>query len=654
MKNFTFYVLLFLGSLLQAQFSPIMVCKADGSNKRFFKILQTHQKITMKRILLLSLFLSLSFNAQEKPLVCGFDEFQNLTNNEISKETEKFIQEFRKRIPQNQSVLRKSLKTKSELEISEIPVVVHVIVPSGAAIGTTNNPSDEAIEKWLEDVNMMYAGTYPWTSAPADFGEQGVIPVKLVLAKRKSDCTATTGIVRYDASGLSGYNTFGMSYQSSGGPTRTTIKNIAPHWPEESYYNIYVVNKIDNGSGIGGFAGLPSNGDSAYEAFMAGIPSNVLAHEFGHAMGLLHTFGSASNPPDGNTSTSYCPTDTGVCTSDNDGVCDTERSTSLLNESPVPTNSQINICTGVNYQSVQYNMMNYTKSQARKFTVGQSERSNLYFSAYRGTLKSSLGGTAPNTVSTTVQKAISCSPTLYPYNSLHFVGPTYVKLGSINNSTLGLVGSNSDTEHYHDYTVENCLKATSTEISSTQESEIEIQFILNKQSVRVWIDYDNSGSFESNELVASGDQINIEEGGFQGTFKAKFTPPSTAVLNTPLRMRVLSDYTNETEISPCGQLQYGQAEDYTVTLVNTLRTDDILKAKDKIKFYYNQQYNKLVILHNLGSVDNYEIFDATGKLIQKGNSKSYEIQIKRTLNKGIYIVNVGSNGNIIQTKFMVK
>lgn len=236
---------------------------------------------------------------------------------------------------------------------------------------------------------------------PLTSGQSAVFPIRLVLAKRDSNCNATTGIVRYNGGTLSGYNTYGMAYQTGNGANRAAIKTLAPHWPEASYFNIYVISTFDGSTtpnaGLMGFAAFPNNFDSNYESFMkAGVVTNpydtTFAHEFGHAMGLYHTFdGGAYDAlpwdPD------FCPPTTGVCTDDDDGICDTERAASGYQLWLVPTNSEINPCTGVNYAGVQYNMMNYSNSVAQKFTAGQGNNIGDYFMIFRGSLTTSKGAT---------------------------------------------------------------------------------------------------------------------------------------------------------------------------------------------------------------------------------------------------------------------
>ena len=201
----------------------------------------------------------------------------------------------------------------------------------------------------------MYAGTYQWAQGvPADFGNAATMPIKLVLAKRDPSCNATTGIIRYNGGVLTGYDTYGVKRNGANGVTTAQVKTIAPHWPEASYFNIYIMNKVDGGGtyGIMGWAGLPQNPDSSYESFMKSFVVTLqdditLAHEFGHSMGLLHTFGNVNpDAPQGDTTTNFCPPTTGNCENDDDQVCDTERSRSLLNDFPAPTNNDMNYCSG--------------------------------------------------------------------------------------------------------------------------------------------------------------------------------------------------------------------------------------------------------------------------------------------------------------------
>lgn len=82
-------------------------------------------------------------------------------------------------------------------------------------------------------------------------------------------------------------------------------------------------------------------------------------------------------------------------------------------------------------------------------------------------------------------------------------------------------------------------------------------------AVRAWLDRNNSGTFTADELIMSGTGP---------TLSSATLIPNDAALDVPLRLRVIAAYDLVTpDPAACGTVQYGQAEDYSVTvLANTL------------------------------------------------------------------------------------
>lgn len=624
----------------------------------------------MKKILLYGfILLSLSITAQQRQWICGFDDVQKQFQKENKELDDMIYSKIRNQIINQQKNAGKhgtSLKTVNG--VYEIPVVIHVIVPTGSAVGSAYNKTDAQIQAWIENCNQMYAGTYQWTQGvPNDFGNAATMPIKLVLAKRDPNCNATTGIIRYDGGNITGYNNYGVNRNNSNGATTAQVKAVAPHWPESSYFNIYIINKVDGGGqyGIMGWAGLSTNPDSAFESFMKSFVVTLqddvtLAHEFGHSMGLLHTFGIAnSGPPAGTTSTTYCPAQTNNdCSRDDDGVCDTERSRSLLNDFPAPTNDDMNYCTGANYQGVQYNMMNYTNPIAFKFTDGQHDRAALYFFAFKGALSTSLGGTALSSAASIGTPIASCAPSglTNAATNNYLVGPTLVKLGNINNASTG-VWTNAPN-YYEDYTAGSCLRAVSTNLQVNQPQNLQVNVTDSGNSMRAWIDYNNNGTFESSELVASQDNISADPVTLIGTSNTTFTPPSTAVLNTPLRMRVIVDYQNS-NITPCGNLVWGQAEDYTVRLVDNLATNEAQADSDDLVLYPNPAVSgdQVFIKAKNGKNLKVSISDMSGRLIANPavTEEGKDLyKINQQLEKGVYMIQISNGKNTKASKLIIK
>ncbi|SHH92391.1 Por secretion system C-terminal sorting domain-containing protein [Chryseobacterium oranimense] len=606
--------------------------------------------------------LSLVAQQQQEQKTCGFEQELQLQDRTLPGIRQMFDKIIGNIQAQRQSDPLSAAKGMVN-GVYEIPVVVHVI--------EGNNPSytrtDAQIQQWLENANKMYAGTYPWPASglPADFGTSAVFPIKLVLAKRDPNCNATTGIVRYNGSTLSGYNTSGMAYQTTSGASRAAIKGLAPHWPEASYFNIYVITTFDGSTtpnaGLMGFAAFPNNLDSNYESFMkTGVVTKAhdttFAHEFGHAMGLYHTFQGGrydAVPADSD----FCPPTTGVCDDDDDQVCDTERSGSGYYAWPVPSNSAINSCTGTNYQGVQYNMMNYSNSVAQKFTAGQGQRINDSFMLLRSSLTTSKAGTAlPATPAPSVVPAVGCVPPSVQNPGNYLVGPVSVKLGQIDNASPGYWAAHP--YYYVDYTTKACTMKIYTPLVVNQSQTIDVGIFGNPQFVRVWIDYNNNGTFEANELVASGDDVAIGADG-NGTFTGTFTPPATATLNTPLRMRVIADAESPSSYAPCGQLGYGQAEDYSVMLVNNLATSEVKVDNTDLAIYPNPVAtgDNVFIKAKDGKNLKVSISDMSGRLVaspsvtEEGNGV---YKVNQQLEKGVYMVQISNGKDSKTSKLIIK
>lgn len=596
----------------------------------------------MKAILsFVAIIFATIFNAQ----TCAFDQVQmelETQNPQIKKNREASEAQLLKM--DLQSYLNsKGATSKNGMyagTIYEIPIVVHVITSSsGTNSGLTL--TDAQITTWINNCNKMYATTYGNGYYPEGTGslDGNVIPFKMVLAKRSPSCTTSTGIMRYDGSTITGYDQYGVQRSGTNGATTTQIKTLAPHWPENAYFNIYVVLGFDGDKstyGLMGWCGYPTNPDYAYESFMkvtvvTNNNDSTLAHEFGHGMGLAHIFDGANAQPGNNPTAADCPANAD-CTVDNDKVCDTEPTASLLSVNPTPTNSATNPCTGTNYKGAQYNVMNYTYSP-RKFTAGQRDRATAVFLLNRENLTKSLGGTSLVTnPSIGGLTNANCNPPGITNSGNYGMGPTKVVLGSINNASETY--NTTNLQYYKDYSTQNCLSSVVyTDIPATASSDLKVSIGgSNPQYLKAWIDYNNNGIFEAGELIGtSGTRVAVASSPYTITF----TPPGSAVKNTYLRMRVLADY-NDTAV--CGTLAYGQIEDYSVRITTTLATTgNVIDNSDLI--YYSKTENKISLSNrNNQGFGNYEIYDLSGLLIQKGNAKD-EVLLKQRLPKGTYIIN---------------
>ncbi|MBW7675709.1 zinc-dependent metalloprotease [Chryseobacterium chendengshani] len=625
----------------------------------------------MKRIgtILLLIFFVNSFS-QDLHKECGFDKIMQKLDDRhpdlkrVREEGEQKINNMNQQAFLNKVGASSSWNALYTGQLYEIPVVVHVIEsqdPANANLAVT----DQEIINWIARANSMYATTYGNGFYPEGAGPTGgnVIPFKLVLAKRSPTCMPTTGIVRYNGSTLPDYDQNGVT---DSGATDTQIKNeLAPHWPENSYFNIYVVTGFDGQQqlsyGLMGYASFPSSYDYDYESFMkvATIKNQndtTLTHELGHAFGLYHTFqGISAN------SQTTCPVNNN-CATQGDLVCDTSPSRSMYGVA-IPTNNAIDPCTGQNYDGTQYNVMNYTNSN-RKFTEGQRNRAVLLMMEYRKNLINSLAGTDPATVIASPVSVVNaqCNPTgiINPTNSA--VGPTRVIFGNISSISNGYDSDEASPLFYANYAAATCIRpAYFTDITSNVATELRVTYAYTfnhaeKFRTKVWIDYNNNGTFENTELVVNNLSANLTNSGL--TLINNITPPATAVKNVYLRMRIAVDAATFNGVTfpdydACSQLRYGQMEDYAVRILDTLGTSEMNNNNTETKIVYIKADNRLQLFGSTkAKFGDYQIYDMSGKLIQRGNSKTNEIQINQQLVKGAYIINYTEGDQQGSKKFL--
>jgi len=168
----------------------------------------------------------------------------------------------------------------------------------------------------------------------------------------------------------------------------------------------------------------------------------------------------------------------------------------------------------------------------------------------------------------------SCSPS--SNNTGNFsLAVTSVDFNTISNST------GTTNAAYTNYT---CSKNTTIDNATAYNLSVDIIGGSGyTEYAEVWIDWDNSGAFESSnangvdEKVLSGSTPN----GTTNTLSASITAPGTATLNTLLRMRVVGE--GNSVPSLCGANFVGDCEDYgiyvTVACTNpTITTQPIAQA----------------------------------------------------------------------------
>ncbi|MDF2453351.1 MAG: peptidase thermolysin [Bacteroidota bacterium] len=208
------------------------------------------------------------------------------------------------------------------------------------------------------------------------------------------------------------------------------------------------------------------------------------------------------------------------------------------------TNSTINTAT-----SYSWNFGNGTTSALTNPTVTYSVAGtySVVLTACNGTMCSSytrtltingVGGPLTN----------SCTPTSYLYGSNY----------GILNVTLNTINKSSNYAYNEGYQDNSCGNQTTLTLGSTYTLNVTTSSFY-YENVNAWIDFDNNGVFATSEQVLTSYNKLM-------THTVSFTPPGTAVLNTPLRMRIIDESSSYAINSPCYNSYYGQAEDYTIKI----------------------------------------------------------------------------------------
>lgn len=580
-------------------------------------------------------------------VTCGSDDYlqeQLRSNPEFQKRLDAFEKVWQEKQAMTKNTANRMVITGTDT-VYEIPVVFHVIHP-GVAIGTQFNPTSTKINAVMTYLNQVYGATY---SSYAPIGNGGVnIPIRFVLARRDPNCNATDGINRIDANSvltdtnLIKYVDSGVARQTTGGGiSNATLKGIV-QWDPSLYYNIWVVNKIDGWSGyvFGGgvvgyaqFAGGPlsTDGTVIMEAFNAAGQS-TLPHELGHAFNLYHTFQGGC-----------VDTATNPCLTTGDKVCDTE-------PQPVNYNCPTGYTTcGVSYSPTIKNIMSYSNCMDKRFTAGQRERAMTALFLQRGSLIMSLGGTAPGaqpTYSLPIALSGCSTPAITNSGNSSNMGPSFVQIADLQYYSQGYSGDGN--QQYVNRTVSSCSlpAAAPAQMNIGQAYPVEIGTGNNRENVRIWIDFNNDGSFSSpSELVFSsdgviGDQYRIHTGN-------TIVIPTTADTSVVLRMRVVSDFYGNNNPAACGSnLQYGQAEDFSVKISAAPSTTPIVLKNIYAKTSANNKSidvtwevaTEINITHYEieSSLDGKSFFEI-GSLIAKGNNSAYLFNdVHHSINKTNY------------------
>jgi len=220
----------------------------------------------------------------------------------------------------------------------------------------------------------------------------------------------------------------------------------------------------------------------------------------------------------------------------------------------------------------------------------------------------------------------------------------YVAFGGFTNTT-------GDDGGYADYT----SNVANVSPGSTNTLIISAGFSSSSYTEywKIWIDYDQNGTFDDDEVIASGSSSSADN------LSVSVTIPTTASLGTTT-MRVSMKY--NAEQTACETFAYGEVEDYSVNISNSVaRTESSYidaealgnEPMTSVMVYPNpaESYVKVSLSNRYTGIASYNLVNTIGQMVLNGNLKNQAIDISR-LKRGIYILEVNDGQKIFTSKLI--
>ncbi|MBV8328116.1 reprolysin-like metallopeptidase [Chryseobacterium sp.] len=257
----------------------------------------------------------------------------------------------------------------------------------------------------------------------------------------------------------------------------------------------------------------------------------------------------------------------------------------------------------------------------------------------------------------TYSPSLTFSTTCVTYCTASGTNPVY---NYISNVTLGTLNNTTGATSYSNFTANTALQPTLIANNTYTVSVSPTITIAGAayNGLVAWIDFNKNGVFEDSELVLDVPVTSFPVGATPKT--NTFVVPSTAVLGSPLRMRVLLMYAGASNAGvylpsdyACGDFPNGEVEDYNVLITNNLATSETGIKNDGIQIYPNPA-SDVINVTKVSDKAAYKIYSAAGQLIDSGNISNGKINVS-SLIKGAYVITVDEKGaEQFRSKFIKK
>lgn len=170
----------------------------------------------------------------------------------------------------------------------------------------------------------------------------------------------------------------------------------------------------------------------------------------------------------------------------------------------------------------------------------------------------------------------------------------------------------------------------------------------------VFIDWNQNGTLDdAGEVYQVAQTIQNSTGSDALQAVHTISVPANALLGNT-RMRVKKMYGTTNLLDPCSGGSYGQVEDYTVNVTNTLAVQDVNKKDTSFKVYPNP-VTDILNIEAKGKIKLVNVYDISGRnvLNTEINSSKSDIDLSK-LNGGTYILTAQTENGIQSVKVIKK
>lgn len=234
-------------------------------------------------------------------------------------------------------------------------------------------------------------------------------------------------------------------------------------------------------------------------------------------------------------------------------------------------------------------------------------------------------------------QGLTCEPAL---NCTVGDGFTGLVFGDIDNSDSGCSGAG-----FGNFT------DLSTDLAQGDTYDVTMTTGYGNQYVRVWIDFNDDYTYTVDELVL--DNFIIGEGLGSGTHTgtAQFTIPAEATLGSHY-IRFKSNWNAVVPDDPCEATTYGETEEYTVNIVESLGISDVDLLN--LRIYPNPvDGNNVTILSSVSGDKYVEVFDINGRKVISTTIFNDDLDVSNLVS-GFYTTRVTIAGKTSVSKLIVK